>query len=323
MIRNGITGSPCSRFNPAKLNHSVSSANPRLRRAIYSPAETRPGAGVALQILFMAFFCSAHRFVSSCVTQLQVASFYAVAFQMFFRINFILLLVASCPFPHVAPVWFPKNLHPWPFQLCIVVIRCVHVHAFHPHLEKKQRWPADELSPSYESLCLRLSGGLLWLCPSLGAEISMLLLLSLLLELRPGLESPCSPELSWEEGKGESQQLSSFAHSTKTAIKLTFSEFNAQRSPNNKYPKAFPELDASCIFTQTEQGRLRWCSGLIFQNKSSEKIVFYCVKSPKVVNKHGWCRTLKNKMGAIRGGFCASGSDFFFFFGLGGGQDVL
>lgn len=35
---------------------------------------------------------------------------------MFVRIDFILLvvgvLVASCPFPHVAPVWLPKNLHP-------------------------------------------------------------------------------------------------------------------------------------------------------------------------------------------------------------------
>lgn len=45
-----------------------------------------------------------------------------------------------------------------------------------------------------------LSGGPPWPCPSLGAEISMLLLLSLLLELRPGLDSPSRPELSWEKG---------------------------------------------------------------------------------------------------------------------------
>lgn len=72
---------------------------------------------------------------------------------------------------------------------------------FSSHLGKKVCWPVDEVSPSYESLCLRLSGGLLWTCPSLGAEMSMLLLLSLLLELRPGLDSPSRPELSWEEGE--------------------------------------------------------------------------------------------------------------------------
>lgn len=70
------------------------------------------------------------------------------------------------------------------------------------HLEKKLRWPADDVSPSYESLCLRLSDGPLWF--SLGAEISMLLLLSLLLELRPGLDSPSRPVLSWSKGREES-----------------------------------------------------------------------------------------------------------------------
>lgn len=69
-----------------------------------------------------------------------------------------------------------------------------------PYLEKKLCWPVDEVSPSYESLCLRLSGGPPCPFPSLGAEISMLLLLSLLLELRPGLDSPSRPELSWEKG---------------------------------------------------------------------------------------------------------------------------
>lgn len=73
------------------------------------------------------------------------------------------------------------------------------------HLEKKLRWPADEVSPSYESLCLRLSDGPLWL--SLGAEISMLLLLSLLLELRPGLDSPSRPVLSWSKGGGREYNL--------------------------------------------------------------------------------------------------------------------
>lgn len=69
------------------------------------------------------------------------------------------------------------------------------------HLEKKLCWPVDVVSPSYESLCLRLSGGPPWQWPSLGAEMSMLLLLSLLLELRPGLDSPRWPELSWEKAE--------------------------------------------------------------------------------------------------------------------------
>jgi hypothetical protein len=55
------------------------------------------------------------------------------------------------------------------------------------YLLKKLCCPVD-VSPSYESLCFLLRGCLAWLCPSLGiAEISMLLLLSLLLELRPRL----------------------------------------------------------------------------------------------------------------------------------------
>lgn len=62
------------------------------------------------------------------------------------------------------------------------------------HLEKKLCWPVEDVSPSHESLCLRLSCGPPWL--SLGAEMSMLLLLSLLLELKPGLVSANRPELS-------------------------------------------------------------------------------------------------------------------------------
>lgn len=71
------------------------------------------------------------------------------------------------------------------------------------HLEKKLRCPLDEVSPSYESLCLRLSEGPPW--PLLGAEMSMLLLLSLLLELRPRPETCISPEPSWE--RREKEQL--------------------------------------------------------------------------------------------------------------------
>lgn len=89
------------------------------------------------------------------------------------------------------------------------------------HLEKKLCWPVDEVSPSYESLCLRLSGGSPWPSPPFGAEISMLLLLSLLLELRPRADSPSKPELSWEEG-GESATCcsASSSHSSGYTRKL-------------------------------------------------------------------------------------------------------
>lgn len=67
---------------------------------------------------------------------------------------------------------------------------------FKLHLEKKFRCPLEELFPSNESLCFRLSEGPPWTL--LGAEMSMLLLLSLLLELRPRPETCISPEPSWE-----------------------------------------------------------------------------------------------------------------------------
>lgn len=210
VIWNGIT--PCSRSTPAKLNHSVSSANPRLKRAIYSPAETRPGAGVKLQILFIAF------------SEVR-GDLCAVVWQNFGSPAFMALLF-KCFSGEISLCWwflalFPillLSVPPWICRLFQVFLWSGVFTRVSPHLEKKQRWPAEELSPSYESLCLRLSGGLLWLCPSLGAETSMLLLLSLLLELRPGLESPRRPELSWEEGRDEPQQLSFFAHSTKITI---------------------------------------------------------------------------------------------------------
>lgn len=56
MVGNGITGSHCDRSYQTKFNHSASSTNSRLKRAIYSPAETRPGTGVKPQILLMGFF---------------------------------------------------------------------------------------------------------------------------------------------------------------------------------------------------------------------------------------------------------------------------
>lgn len=136
VIWNGITGSPSSHSNPAKLNHSVSSANPRLQRAIYSLAEARPGAGVELQILFMAFFWSARRFVSSCVTKLQLlcCCFLNVSQDRFHSIGRG-SIGGFLPFSPCCSCLVSKESAPFErisrlFHAC-VAIRCVRLHAFH------------------------------------------------------------------------------------------------------------------------------------------------------------------------------------------------
>lgn len=139
-----------------------------------------------------------------CTVVCDRTSVWSLLLHCFWNAKICFFALVGPPPPSPLLFVFPWICTQGPFSRCSTDQVRLRLHTS-PHLEKKHRWPADELSPSYESLCLRLSGGRFWLCPSLGAEISMLLLLSLLLELRPGLDSPCKPELSWEKEGDESK----------------------------------------------------------------------------------------------------------------------